>query len=101
MEKESSEDAVQALRNLVLMIASLTTCGYIDIKPNVAAIGSPFNIPGFSVPQPQGKGMSLFDSASTYCLTISSRTTEYLSLYIFRRQCEEFIGFPSASDSLS
>ena len=57
MEREISEDAVQALRNLILMIASLTTCGFIELKPSNAAIGSPFNIPGFSIPQPQGKGL--------------------------------------------
>ena len=56
LELDESEEAIQALRNLVLLVGSLTTCGFTEIKPNQASSGSLFQIPGFSLPQPMGKG---------------------------------------------
>ena len=57
MEKNESEEAIQALRNLVLLVGSLTTCGYMELKPSTASAGSLFKIPGFTIPQPAGKGL--------------------------------------------
>ncbi|KAK2144414.1 hypothetical protein LSH36_759g01017 [Paralvinella palmiformis] len=59
MEKNESEEAIQALRNLVLLVGSLTTCGYMELKPSTASAGSLFKIPGFTIPQPAGKGVSV------------------------------------------
>ena len=56
LELDESEEAIQALRNLVLLVGSLTTCGFTEIKPNQASSGSLFQIPGFALPQPVGKG---------------------------------------------
>ena len=56
LELDETEEAIQALRNLVLLVGSLTTCGFTEIKPNQASSGSLFQIPGFSLPQPAGKG---------------------------------------------
>ena len=56
MELNAAEEAIQALRNLVLLVGSLTTCGYIELKPGTASSGSLFQMPGFFVPQPTGKG---------------------------------------------
>jgi len=55
MELDKSEEAVQALRNLVLLMGSLATCGYIELKPGNPSSGSLFQMPGFTVPIPQGK----------------------------------------------
>ena len=53
---DQTEEAIQALRNLVLLVGSLTCCGYIELKPSPNSAGSLFQMPGFSVPQPVGKG---------------------------------------------
>ena len=58
MELDASEEAIQALRNLVLLMGSLATCGYIELKPGNPSSGSLFQMPGFTVPIPQGKGRS-------------------------------------------
>ena len=57
MEHNTTEEAIQALRNLVLLVGSLTSCGYIELKPKTTSSGSLFQMPGFTVPQPTGKGM--------------------------------------------
>lgn len=56
MEKTESEESIQALRNLVLLVGSLTTCGFIELSPNPKS-SSLFQMPGFTVPQPSGKGI--------------------------------------------
>ena len=56
MEVDVSEESIQALRNLVLLVGSLTTCGFIELKPTNVSSGSLFQMPGFTVPQPTGKG---------------------------------------------
>lgn len=55
MEKTDSEESIQALRNLVLLIGSLSTCGFVELKPNAKA-DSLYQMPGFTVPQPSGSG---------------------------------------------
>ncbi|UYV62149.1 WDFY3 [Cordylochernes scorpioides] len=57
MEQDESQDACQALRNLVLLIASLATCGHLELKPSQAS--SLFQIPSFQLPQPSGQGVSV------------------------------------------
>ncbi|ESO89055.1 hypothetical protein LOTGIDRAFT_154132 [Lottia gigantea] len=59
LESNDGEEAVQALRNLVLLVGSLTTCGFCEIKPNAGSTGSLFQMPGFCMPQPAGKGVSV------------------------------------------
>ncbi|XP_074647224.1 WD repeat and FYVE domain-containing protein 3-like [Tubulanus polymorphus] len=59
LEQDTSEEAKQALRNLVLLVGSLTTCGFIELKPSSASTGSLFQLPGFVLPQPSGKGVSV------------------------------------------
>ena len=56
MEQDESEESIQALRNLVLLVGSLTTCGFIELKPSTTSSGSLFQMPGFTVPLPTGKG---------------------------------------------
>ena len=64
MEEDRSEEAVQALRNLVLLVGSLTTCGFIELKPSSSTSSTLFQMPGFVLPQPSGKG-------KLSCLTLS------------------------------
>ncbi|KAK2154074.1 hypothetical protein NP493_2226g00007 [Ridgeia piscesae] len=59
MEQDRSEEAIQALRNLLLLVGSLTTCGYVELRPSSASAGSLFQMPGFTIPQPVGKGVSV------------------------------------------
>jgi len=55
MEKTESDESIQALRNLVLLIGSLSTCGFVELKPNAKA-DCLYQMPGFTVPQPSGGG---------------------------------------------
>ncbi|CAN7990250.1 unnamed protein product, partial [Ixodes pacificus] len=54
LEQNSSQEACEALRNLAVLMTSLTTCGYFELKPSQASTGSLFQIPGFTLPQPSG-----------------------------------------------
>jgi hypothetical protein len=56
LELDTCTESQQALRNLLLLVGSLTTCGYLELKPNQASSGSLYQMPGFSHPQPAGKG---------------------------------------------
>lgn len=59
LENEHSNEAQESVRNLVLMITSLCMCGYIELKPSQASTGSLFQMPGFVLPQPSGRGSSV------------------------------------------
>nr|XP_022905895.1 WD repeat and FYVE domain-containing protein 3-like [Onthophagus taurus] len=59
LENERSTDAQDSIRNLILMITSLCMCGYLELKPSQASTGSLFQLQGFSLPQPSGKGTSV------------------------------------------
>uniref|UniRef100_T1IYC2 Alfy-like armadillo-like repeat domain-containing protein n=1 Tax=Strigamia maritima TaxID=126957 RepID=T1IYC2_STRMM len=60
LEQDKNEEAKEALRNLVFLVASLTTCGFVELKPSQASTtGSLFQIPGFQLPYPSGRGMSV------------------------------------------
>ena len=56
LEQDEKEESVQALRNLVLLVGSLTTCGFTELRPTTSNSDSLFHLPGFVVPQPMGKG---------------------------------------------
>lgn len=59
LELDSSKEAQEAVRNLVLMISSLTMCGFNELKPSQASVGSLFHMFGFTLPQPSGRGIVL------------------------------------------
>ncbi|ESN92292.1 hypothetical protein HELRODRAFT_194319 [Helobdella robusta] len=76
-EKMGSEEAMQALRNLILLVGSLCSCGFIELKPNLKT-SSLFHMPGFVVPQSAGNGMSVrnlqaFQVLQTVFLRASSK----------------------------
>lgn len=56
LENDRSAEAQEAVRNLVLMIATLSMCGYVELRPNAASMGCIFQILGFCMPQPSGRG---------------------------------------------
>ncbi|KAG7173359.1 WD repeat and FYVE domain-containing protein 3-like [Homarus americanus] len=59
LEADTSDESREALRNLVLLVSSLSYCGYIELKPSSASIGSLFHLQGFSLPVPSGRGTSV------------------------------------------
>lgn len=56
LERDTGDEAVEAMRNLVLMIASLSMCGQTELKPSPASMGSLFQMLGFTLPQPSASG---------------------------------------------
>ncbi|XP_056639814.1 WD repeat and FYVE domain-containing protein 3 isoform X1 [Diorhabda sublineata] len=58
-ENDNSSEAQETIRNLVLMISSLCMCGYLELKPSQASTGSLFQMQGFILPQPSGRGTSI------------------------------------------
>jgi hypothetical protein len=56
LEQDSSAESQEAIRNLVLMVASLTMCGYKQLRPSQASTGSLFQMLGFALPEPSGRG---------------------------------------------
>ena len=75
IEHDRSEEAIQALRNLLLLVGSLTTCGYVELKPSTASAGSLFQMPGFTIPQPVGKG----GTNLTWCLSVLDRARGFFA----------------------
>ncbi|XP_065351177.1 WD repeat and FYVE domain-containing protein 3 [Cloeon dipterum] len=59
LEQDPSKDNQDAIRNLVLLVASLTMCGHNELHPSQASVGSLFRIMGFLLPQPTGRGASV------------------------------------------
>lgn len=53
---EDDADCCDAIRNLILLIGSLTTCGFIELKPSSPPSG---NQSGFRLPRPMGRGVSV------------------------------------------
>ncbi|KMR04720.1 wd repeat and fyve domain-containing protein 3 [Lasius niger] len=56
LEQDNRAEAQDAIRNLVLMLASLTMCGHTELKPSQASMGSLFQMLGFTLPQPSNRG---------------------------------------------
>ncbi len=55
-EKNRSTETQAAIRNLVLMIASLCMCGYQEIRLNYNPTGTLFQMQGFQMPQTTSRG---------------------------------------------
>jgi len=56
LEQDGRAEAQNAIRNLVLMLASLTKCGHTELKPSQASMGSLFQMLEFTLPQPSNRG---------------------------------------------
>ncbi|KAF6208270.1 hypothetical protein GE061_016724 [Apolygus lucorum] len=59
LDNDKSAEAAEAMRNLVLMITSLAMCGQTELKPSQASHGTLFQMLGFTMPQPSGRGASV------------------------------------------
>ena len=59
LEKKDDGEAREALRNVVLLMQSLTMCGFLDLAPSLTD-GGPFQDEEFEVPVPTGNGMTEF-----------------------------------------
>ena len=57
LEHDTSAEAQEAIRNLVLMVASLSMCGHVELRPSPASMGSLFEMIGFNLPTPSGRGI--------------------------------------------
>uniref|UniRef100_A0A1B0D248 Uncharacterized protein n=2 Tax=Phlebotomus papatasi TaxID=29031 RepID=A0A1B0D248_PHLPP len=55
-DRQKNSEAQAAIRNLVLMIASLCMCGYTELRPNLNQSGSLFQMQGFTMPQTSSRG---------------------------------------------
>ncbi|CAG9859319.1 unnamed protein product [Phyllotreta striolata] len=67
-ENDNSSEAQETIRNLVLMVTSLCMCGYLELKPSQASTGSLFQMQGFILPQPSGRGTSVRNIQSFHVL---------------------------------
>lgn len=59
LERKKDEESKEALRNVVLLVQSLTMCGFLDLVPSLTD-GGPFQDEEFEVPVPTGNGMVEF-----------------------------------------
>ncbi|XP_077999760.1 WD repeat and FYVE domain-containing protein 3-like [Glandiceps talaboti] len=85
LEQMNTDEARDALRNLVLLVSSLTLCGYVELKPSSASNGAPFQQPGFTVPQPNGQGVSVRNIQAFQVLQtvfLKAQTTQLCSTII-------------------
>ncbi|ODN04745.1 WD repeat and FYVE domain-containing protein 3, partial [Orchesella cincta] len=58
-ESQDSEPALESLKNVMLVVTSLTTCGFTVLKPNPQNIATPFTLPDFQVPSTPTKCSSI------------------------------------------
>lgn len=58
-ERSKNNDANAAIRNLILMIASLCMCGYTELRPSQSQSNPLFQIQGFQMPQISSRGTSV------------------------------------------
>lgn len=56
---EKTAESQAAIRNLVLMIASLCMCGYTELRPSQKQTISLFQMQGFTMPQTSSRGTSV------------------------------------------
>ncbi|CAL1295954.1 unnamed protein product [Larinioides sclopetarius] len=78
LEQNTSEEACEALRNIVLLIASLTSCGYIELKPSLASTGSLFQLPGFQLPHSSGSSVRNLQAFQVLQSVFMKAQTSYL-----------------------
>ena len=59
-EKDTDLESSEAVRNLVLLVASLTFCGHTELPPPTAAVTSSlYQLPGFTTPVPENRGSTV------------------------------------------
>lgn len=58
-ERQKNAEVQATIRNLVLMIASLCMCGYVELRPSQNQTNSLFQMQGFQMPQTASRGTSV------------------------------------------
>lgn len=76
-ERAKNSDVSAAIRNLVLMIASLCMCGFNELRPSQSQSNPLFQIQGFQMPQTSSRGSSVrnihaFQVLQSVCLKSGS-----------------------------
>lgn len=84
LENDNSNEAQESIRNLVLMITSLCMCGYIELKPSQASTGSLFQMQGFVLPQPSGRGTSVRNIQAFHVSCHRIFEVKFIHLWNFR-----------------
>ena len=60
MEKDSDPESSEAVRNLVLLVASLTFCGHTELPPpSTVVCSSLYQLPDFETPIPENRGSTV------------------------------------------
>ena len=60
IDEEEDEETREAMRNLVLLVASLTFCGHTQLKLSTAATSTTlYQLESFEIPEPQNKGSTV------------------------------------------
>ena len=80
LEKRDDDEAKEALRNVILLMQSLTMCGFLDLAPSLTD-GGPFQDEEFEVPVPTGNGMTKFVVYVTGPARINHVSANYTELY--------------------
>lgn len=96
LESEKSNEAQESIRNLVLMVTSLCMCGYIELKPSQASTGSLFQMQGFILPQPSGRGTSIRNIQAFHVSSICDAKKIYYFDFIFQVLQSTFLKSNSA-----
>nr|XP_032805834.1 WD repeat and FYVE domain-containing protein 3-like isoform X3 [Petromyzon marinus] len=59
LEDCEGEECSDTLRDLIMLVASLTTCGATELRATTGGSARAFVLPGFILPQPSGRGLSV------------------------------------------
>lgn len=69
LEKENTNEAKLALRNLFFCVEEFMSAGFNELKPSSSNINTNmFKIEGFQIPQPIGKGRTVRNTNAFQCL---------------------------------
>ncbi|CAG7725994.1 unnamed protein product [Allacma fusca] len=79
LEQDLTSESQEAIRNLVLVVASLTMCGFTSLRPNVP--NSLFPLPTFQMPPPGTKGCTVrnLNSFNVLHSVFNKSTTTFLT----------------------
>ena len=59
-KQDTDPESSEAIRNLVLLVASLSFCGHTELPPaSVAATSSLYQLPDFEMPLPENRGSTV------------------------------------------
>ena len=59
LEQDSEPESSEAIRNLVLLVASLTFCGHTELNTTISTQSSLYQLPDFEMPVPENRGSTV------------------------------------------